>query len=299
MDQDAGGTTKGLGMTEYKLSVNGARLHYKVRGTGPVLLVLQGGGGTADAADGIANVLESEYTVVSYDRRGLLRSPLDDPKRPLSIEQHADDALALLDAVGAGQAFLFGSSLGALIGLALAARAPNRVTTLVAHEPPSPELLSEEGRAALEAVRREALALALSEGPRAAFRHVLAAMGVDRDDREDDAEPPASSRAQSRDAGFLLSHEVRAMDAYRLELDTLERYAGRIVPAFGASSRGFYPAECARTLGVKLGRRPVEFPGGHNGYVLRPRGFAETLRAALHADAARGSRATTVVLPAH
>lgn len=286
-------------MTYETLSVPGARICYKVRGKGPVLLVLQGGAGTADATDGIAEVLESEYTIVSYDRRGLLRSPLQDPKRPLSIEQHAEDALALLDAVGEGRASFFGSSMGALIGLELVARAPNRVGVLVAHEPPAPELLSEGGRAELELLRREALELALREGPRAALRHVLAAMGVDRADREEDVEPPASSRAQSRDTGALLSQEVHAVDAYRLDRQALERSASRIVPAFGTSSRAFYPAECARMLAVALGRRPVEFPGGHNGYVLRPRAFAETLRTTLEAEVPWGSRAVAVVLPAH
>ncbi|HTQ03673.1 MAG TPA: alpha/beta hydrolase [Polyangiaceae bacterium] len=285
-------------MNEGTLSVPGARICYKVRGAGPVLLAIQGGGGTADATDGIADVLESEFTIVSYDRRGLLRSPLTDRKQPLTIERHADDALALLDAVGAAQAFVFGSSLGALIGLALVLRAPGRVTLLVAHEPPTPELLSDERRAEFDGVRRSALEIALREGPRAAFRHVLAAMGIDRDDRESEIEPPASCRAQSRDTGFLLSQEVRAIDAYRLDFAALERAASRIVPAYGASSHAFYPAECARALAHKVGRRPVEFPGGHNGYVLRPRAFAETLRAALDGESSRGSRAEGVVLPA-
>ncbi len=285
-------------MTYGTLSVPGARVCYKVRGAGSVLLVLQGGGGTADATDGIADVLESEHTIVSYDRRGLLRSPLEDPKAPLSIEQHAKDALALLDEIGAPQALVFGSSLGALIGLELLSRAPSRVALLVAHEPPAPELLSAEGRVELERLRREAFELALRAGPRAAFRHVLAGMGVDREDREDDVTTPESCRAQSRDTGFLMSQEARALATYRLDLLALTRHASRVVPAFGSSSEAFYPAECARALGLKLGRQPLAFPGGHDGYVLRPRAFAPVLRAALQTGMARGSRAQTGVLPA-
>jgi len=280
------------------LKVPGATLHYKVRGKGPVLLALQGGGGTADSMDAIADVLDSEYTFVSYDRRGLLRSPLDDKKRPVNVEQHADDALALLDTIGAERAFVFGSSFGALIGLALATRAPERVATLVAHEPPAPALLSEEGRAEVAALRRRTLALAMSEGPRAALRHALAGMGVNTDDREDDVEPPASSREQSRDTGFLLGQDVRATDNYRLDLALLEPHRARVVPGFGAASRAFYPAECARALAHRLAVPAVEFPGSHNGYVLRPRAFAEALRGALQAGIARGSRAQTAVLPA-
>lgn len=281
-------------MSYGRLTVPGARICFKVRGAGPVLLVLQGGGGTADATDGIAEVLESELTIVSYDRRGLLRSPLDNPKDPLSIEQHARDALALLDELGTSQALVFGSSLGALVGLELLSRSPSRVISFVAHEPPAPELLSAAGRADLERLRREALQLALREGPRAAFRHVLAGMGIDREDRETAVTAPESCRVQSRDTGFLLNQEVRAIDAYRLDLPTLERYASRVVPAFGSSSEAFYPAECARALAARLGRQPLAFPGGHNGYVLRPRAFAEALRAAFHAEApeSRAQRTT-------
>ncbi len=268
-------------MTYGTLSVEGASICYKIRGRGAPLVVLQGGGGTADASDGIAEVLESEYTVVSYDRRGLLRSPLDDPKQTLSIEQHARDVIGLLDELGLAQATFFGSSLGALIGLELLARAPARVRLLVAHEPPAIELLCEGGRARLQTLREEALLLALREGPRAALRRVLAGMGIDRDDREDDCEPPRSGRDQSRDTGFLLSREVRAIDGFRLDLEALARAASRVVPAFGVTSRDFYPAECALALAAHLGRQPIEFPGAHNGYVLRPRAFGEKLSAVL------------------
>jgi pimeloyl-ACP methyl ester carboxylesterase len=271
-------------MTYGTLSVEGASICFKVRGRGAPLVVLQGGGGTADASDGIAEVLESEWTVVSYDRRGLLRSPLDDTKQLLSIEQHARDVICLLDELGLAQPAFFGSSLGALIGLELVTRAPARVKLLVAHEPPALELLSVAGRARLQALRDEALVLVLREGPRAALRRVLAGMGVDRDDREDDCEPPLSSRDQSRDTRFLLSREVRAIEDFRLDLEALTPSASRVVPAFGVTSRDCYPAECALALAARLAREPVEFPGAHNGYVLRPRAFGEKLRAVLRTE---------------
>lgn len=286
-------------MTYGTLPVPGSRLCYKVRGQGPALLVIQGGGGTADTSDGVASVLDTEFTVTSYDRRGLLRSPLDDPREPLSIERHAWDALALLDALGVESAFVFGSSLGALIGLELLRITPERVRLLVAHEPPAPSLLGEADRAAHLASRRQVLATALQEGPRAAMRKALAAMGVDAEDREDDCEPPASSRAQSRETAFLLSREVRTTDAYRLDPRALRRWSARVVPAFGSSSAAFYPAACARALATALGRKAVEFPGGHNGYVLRPRAFAETLRTVLLTSQRESGFSPSVTVESH
>jgi pimeloyl-ACP methyl ester carboxylesterase len=263
------------------LAVQGAKLCFKVRGRGPLLLVLQGGGGNADASDGIASVLESEFTVVSYDRRGLLRSPLDDRNQPLSVSQHAEDALALVGELSLGPVWIFGSSLGAMIGLDFVARWPDRVARAVVHEPPVTELLSPESQARVAAERRRLREIALKEGPRAAFRQHLVNLGIDRNDCEADAEPPASGRAQSRDTGFLLTREARATDAFRLNMPALLTSAAKIVPAFGASSRDFPAAECALALAARLGRSAVEFPGGHTAYVLRPRAFAETLLGAL------------------
>jgi len=50
---------------------------------------------------------------------------------PASVAQGADAVLAVLDALGVAQAVLVGHSFGSLIGLATAARAPNRVRQLV------------------------------------------------------------------------------------------------------------------------------------------------------------------------
>src|SRR5262245_27172400 len=99
------------------LNVSGATLHYQVQGEGPVLLIVMGGAGDADAAAGIAERLSAHYTVVTYDRRGLSRSTLNDPGEPMSIQQHSADAHHVLAAVTAEPAFVLGFSLGSLIAL--------------------------------------------------------------------------------------------------------------------------------------------------------------------------------------
>lgn len=60
------------------LTVSGAHLHYEVRGTGTVLLMLTGGHGDAHTMDALADHLADQYTVVTYDRRGLSRSTIED-----------------------------------------------------------------------------------------------------------------------------------------------------------------------------------------------------------------------------
>jgi pimeloyl-ACP methyl ester carboxylesterase len=126
------------------LKVPGANLYYEIRGSGPVLLLICGGVYDAAGYAGLAQQLADRYTVVTYDRRGNSRSPLDGPQEHQSIEVHGDDAHRVLAAVGvtAGEpARVFGNSSGAMIGLELAARHPEQVRTVVAHEPPIFELL--------------------------------------------------------------------------------------------------------------------------------------------------------------
>ena len=125
------------------LPVPGATLHYKVRGNEPLLLLLQGGDGDADAADAIAGHLAGDYTVLSYDRRGLSRSPVSDLAAPVGMAVHSEDASRLLAALGSEPALVFGVSLGAMLGLDLISRHPEQVRLLVAHEPPATGLLPE------------------------------------------------------------------------------------------------------------------------------------------------------------
>ncbi|MCZ0980458.1 alpha/beta fold hydrolase [Streptomyces diastatochromogenes] len=62
------------------VKVPGATLRHETRGSGPVLLLIPGGAGDAGLFEGMAGLLaDAGHTVVSYDQRGLSRSPLDGP----------------------------------------------------------------------------------------------------------------------------------------------------------------------------------------------------------------------------
>jgi pimeloyl-ACP methyl ester carboxylesterase len=140
------------------LAVPGATLYYQTKGKGPLLLMLQGGDGDADGTDALAGHLVNRYTVLTYDRRGLSRSPID----------------------------------------------------------------------------------------------------------------------------FFLTHDASAARRYHLDMPAIHAAARRIVPAAGDNpeNQGF-PRHCAQALAKALGRPLVAFPGGHNGFMLRPRGFAARLQEVL------------------
>src|SRR5687767_7284203 len=106
--------------------------------------------------DGIADDLAADYTVASYDPRGMSRSPLDDPQAPQRVAQHADDAFQLLELLSPdAPARVAGCSSGAIVVLHLLAVHPERIARAVAHEPPVVEVLPDaaEHRALLARVQ--------------------------------------------------------------------------------------------------------------------------------------------------
>ncbi|MEP7012189.1 MAG: alpha/beta hydrolase [Acidobacteriota bacterium] len=110
------------------LDHRGCRLAIKVRGDGPPILFIQG---TAIHGDGWlpqVDAFADRFACITFDNRGMGRSQPADPK--LSVEQMADDALAILDACGIESAHVVGHSLGGLIALQLALAERSRVRSL-------------------------------------------------------------------------------------------------------------------------------------------------------------------------
>src|SRR3954453_9361416 len=132
------GRTRGAVMPDpftRSLDVPGATLTYDVRGDladrdQPVLLVI----GSPMGASGFPTLAShfTDRTVVTYDPRGVERSVRSDGGGELSPETHADDIAALIEARDAGPVDLFASSGGAVNALALAAKRPELIHTLVA-----------------------------------------------------------------------------------------------------------------------------------------------------------------------
>ncbi len=67
--------------------VAGAELYYEVRGRGPAVLLIAGATGDAGHFEQAADVLASEHTVITYDRRGNSRSRPAGPGPPRSISR--------------------------------------------------------------------------------------------------------------------------------------------------------------------------------------------------------------------
>ncbi|WP_329126442.1 alpha/beta fold hydrolase [Streptomyces sp. NBC_01465] len=263
----------------HTLEASGVRLHYEIRGKGPLLLVMgapMGAGAFAPLADALAG----DHTVVTHDPRGISGSVLDDPEQDSTPELRADDAAALLDALGAESADVFGSSGGAVTGLALVARHPGRVRTLVAHEPPLLELLPDaaEQRAKVE----DLVATFHREGLEAAWKKFMAGAGFDDgDDGAPAAAPQEPSLQDLANSARFFGHELRATSLYRADIDALKSGPTRVEVGIGADSGGLETVRTSTALADLLGRPPVEFPGDHGGFIGHPAEFAEVLRKTL------------------
>src|SRR5262245_37037804 len=117
------------------VTVNGTELYHEVRGAGPPVLLIMGATGDGGHFDNLADLLADEFTVISYDRRGNGRSPVPAGWRTTSPEEQADDAAALLDALGVGPAAVFGTSSGGIFALCFLIRHPEAVRGAILHEP--------------------------------------------------------------------------------------------------------------------------------------------------------------------
>src|ERR1700694_4503611 len=247
-------------ITAERLAVPGANLYYEVRGSGPVLLMMPGGPADAGNFRPLAEQLAPDYTVVTYDPRGLSHSTLDGPVRDERIvEIFADDVHRLLTATAKNPAFVFASSGGAVIGLELAARHPEQVRALVSHEPPAPALMADPARE--RAAMAEIVETYRTAGIGPAMQKFMVQM--------------------TRNMDFWLGHYFLAIAAYEPDFGALKAGSTRIVPAVGDKSRGELAHEGGLRLAERLGTQAVVFPGAHGGFESDAAEFAVKLREVL------------------
>ncbi|MEV8443314.1 alpha/beta hydrolase [Actinosynnema sp. NPDC051121] len=280
--------------------VAGARLHTEMTGTGPALVLIPGGGGDAEMYAEVVPLLAKRFTVITYDRRGNSRSPLDDESASIAVADQAADVVAVLDDHGIGRAHVFGSSGGAIIALEVLARHSDRLLGAVVHEPPLVQLLpgSPEQRE-LDGLRR----IADTEGPLRGFvafatmtmprpprlfqtragRAVLASMMqvvlvLGALWRRLTGRAPGGMHRILGNADILFRRELPAFCYdYRPDLAALGSVGVRWWPATGRDSVGRPYRRPAHVLGETLGVPCVEFPGGHTAYQQHSEDFARCL----------------------
>jgi pimeloyl-ACP methyl ester carboxylesterase len=286
-------------MTEnHTVDVPGAVLHYDVRPAAasaePVLLMI----GSPMDASGFVSLAERfpDRTVVTYDPRGTGRSTRTDTATRSDPQLHGEDLHLLIDALGGGPVDIFASSGGAVNALALVARHPEQVRTLVAHEPPVATVLPDRDGALAVVADIDRTYRQAGFGPAMAkFIGMVGFKGeIPADYPERPAPDPAAFGLPAGDDGGrddpLLGQNLITCTHYEPDFEALRAAPTRIVLGVGAESEGEMAHRAGAAVADRLGTAAVTFPSHHGGFLGGeygtkgdPDGFAETLRQTLAA----------------
>ena len=263
------------------LQVAGAEIYYELRGRGP-LIALHAAPMDASSFTPLAELLAVDHTVLTSDPRGINRSRADHADRDVTPEVRADDLATLLHHVDAGPAALFGSSGGAVSALAFTQDHHELVDTVIAHEPPLAELVSdrEELRVQTDAM----IETYLAGDRKGAWVQFMETANFRL--------PPESIEAMfggqidgqaAADEHFFFAHMERATTFWKPDLSALRDTEVTLVVGIGEDSAHELCDRTSRALAAEIGIEPTMFPGGHTGYAEDPEAFATRIREVLRA----------------
>jgi pimeloyl-ACP methyl ester carboxylesterase len=280
----------------HELEVPGALITYDVRqseySVEPPLMLI--GSPMAAAGFGTLAGYFPDRTVITYDPRGSERSRRTDGAATSTPEEHGDDLHRVIAAVGGGPVDLFATSGGAINALALVARHPEDVRTLVAHEPPVAALVPDREFALAacrdidETYRRDGMGPAMAK-----FIAIVSHQGpITADYLAAPAPDPAMFGLPAEDDGsrddVLLGQNLLSCTSYAPDVEALRAASTRIVLAAGEESAGQLAARGAAAVAERLGTAVVEFPSDHGGFLGgeygqtgQPEPFAARLREVL------------------
>jgi pimeloyl-ACP methyl ester carboxylesterase len=282
--------------TTRTLDVPGATLTYDVRSgssrDAPVLFLI--GSPMGAAGFGTLSKHFTDRTVVTYDPRMSERSKRTDGATQTTVEEQSDDLHRLISALDSGPVDLFASSGGAVNALALVAKHPEQVRTLIAHEPPNAKVLpdAEHALAAARDIHETYMRNGMGPGM-AKFIALTSHKGEIPADWTDRPDPdPAMFGLPTEDDGSrddpLMGQTILSVTSYQPDFDALRSASTRIVVAAGAESEGEMANRGAHAVAERLGTALVTFPshhggflGGEYGWAGEPDAFAAKLRQVL------------------
>ncbi|MEE8398272.1 MAG: alpha/beta fold hydrolase [Desulfobacterales bacterium] len=112
-----------------RVQIGDIGIHYEIHGEGEPILLIAGFTNSAGGWFMQLPALSKEYRVIAFDNRGTGQS--DKLDIPYTMDEMADDAVGLLDALGIDAAHICGVSMGGRIAQCIAIRHPQKVISLV------------------------------------------------------------------------------------------------------------------------------------------------------------------------
>ncbi len=123
-------------MRAQKIKTNGATIYVRAGGKGPAVVLLHGFGGTGDMWAPLAKVLIRDHTVIVPDLRGMGYSSY--PDAGYDKKNQATDIATVLDKLNVQKTALVTHDIGNMVGYALAAQYPDRISKWVVIDAPLP-----------------------------------------------------------------------------------------------------------------------------------------------------------------
>jgi pimeloyl-ACP methyl ester carboxylesterase len=265
-------------------TVNSVRLFYTLSGDGPPLVLIHGSWGDHVSWDLVVPALAQRFRVLTYDRRG--HSQSQRPSTQGSTEEDVDDLVALIEHLGLAPAHVAGTSSGASLALRLAARHPELVRSVAAHEPglfglfvddPNQGTLMREALGRLEAAATRLAAGDVEGGTRQFMETVV--FGP----RAWEIIPPERRQVLMSNAPTVRD-EMRDPGSWTADLAALAAISCPILLTYGGESFPFWQHVVAQLAAVLPHAQMQVIAGaGHNAHVTHPEAYVAAITAFLAA----------------
>jgi pimeloyl-ACP methyl ester carboxylesterase len=257
------------------IDTGATKLYYEMRGSGPPLLLITGGAGDAGEWAAVAPGLADGHTVITYDRRGMSRSPRPDGWTATSISEQADDAAGLLRALEAAPAMVVGHSGGASIACELVARHPQLVRHAVLYEAPLLAVVP-DGEAVVAGFRAVLDRAMADGGPRRAMELFMRANASDEVvDQVLASVPPADLDRILGNGVVFFELELPMYAEFVPDREGMRASGVPLTVVVGAENRETWYGAAAAWLAEGTGAELVELPGGHGGLFTHPQALVE------------------------
>ncbi|KAH8800464.1 Alpha/Beta hydrolase protein [Xylogone sp. PMI_703] len=241
------------------------------QGSGPLLILIAGGGGNGDIWNGVLPILAKEYTAVTFDRRGNQRSAL--PKEelaPMNIPQQARDVIAIIKSLKREKAYIHGNSGGGVIALQMASSYPNWVEGVVPHESPTCALLPDAPK--ILDFNNYVYKTFKTQGSTAAWKAFSETMvGFSFDGKE----------IPHQTGDYFFTYEYLIFGLYTPDLDRIRRNGVKIAVSKGKESKDAWYARTVDRQAEILNCKIIDFPGAHLAFAVTPDSYAAALLEAL------------------
>jgi pimeloyl-ACP methyl ester carboxylesterase len=278
-----------------RVTANDVELYYERTGMGDPLVLVHGGWSDRDNWRPVAPELARSFRVVAYDRRGHGQSERGDQG---TRQDQEDDLAGLIEALDFGPAHVAGTSFGASIALGLAARRPELVRSVIAHEPPLMSVVADDPalqpllakvQAAIEAVGARLARGDIEGGARLFVEEVALGPGTWQ-------QLPEPLRATMIDSAPAFVAEQRDPTWPSVDLGELARVERPVLLTQGDQSPAWFP-EIVAKLAPEIDGSVVQTyrDAGHAPHITHPNDYLAATTAFLARSGEQVERAPAMV----